>query len=305
MKTFIRNTRILTVLSVSILILSGILTTAAAVPGNNQPHAAAAVLVGPCGLPGAMGPTSVSDDFTNRSVNTGLANVPPGGVTNAPGTIVFRNTLQNLGAGDDAFMISAPSAPTGFKIEISIDDGSNYLNMERWSTGVTLAVAYRAAATFLVRVTAPAGLKTFTGFDTVIRVTSTINPSVTDETIDRLYTGFIRIDRTATIINSTGHGGANDAGPGAEIEFAITYANISSAVGDGSSLLSAENLVISENGFAAPNKWGANTEHVVGASDTHGGIILGDRAGSTALTDMILTLEAGQSGVFKFRRRIR
>jgi hypothetical protein len=63
--------------------------------------------------------------------------------------------------------------------------------------------------------------------------------------------------------------------------------------------------VISENGFAAQTKWGANTEHVVGASDTRGGIILGDRAGSTALTDMIMTLEAGQSGVFKFRRRIR
>jgi hypothetical protein len=197
MKSFIRTFRILSVLSVSILILSGIPTTAAAVPGDNRPHAAAAVLVGPCGLPGAMGPTSVRDDFTNRSINTGLANMPPGGVTNAPGTIVFRNTVQNLGAGDDAFMISAPSLPTGFKIEISIDDGSNYLNMEPRSTGVTVAVAYRAAATFMVRVTAPAGLKTYAGFDTVIRVTSTVNPSVTDETIDRLYTGFIRIDRTA------------------------------------------------------------------------------------------------------------
>jgi hypothetical protein len=89
------------------------------------------------------------------------------------------------------------------------------------------------------------------------------------------------------------------------IEFAITYANISSADGDGSSLLSAQNLVLSENGFAAPNNWGATTEHVLGASDSQGGMIIGDRVGSTSLTDMIMTLEAGQSGVFKFRRRIR
>lgn len=304
MKGFIRNIRILTLLSVSILILSGIPTSAAAVPGDNRPHAAAAVLVGPCGLPGAMGPTSVDDDFTNRSLNTGLTNVAPGGVTKSAGTVVFRNTVQNLGAGDDVFMIGA-SAPAGFKIEISIDNGSNYFTVEPWSSGVTLAVAYRAAATFLVRVTAPAGLRAFTGFDTVVRVTSTMDPSATNDTIDRLYTGFIRIDRTATVVNATGHGGANDAVPGAEIEFAIAYANISSAVGDGSSLLTAEHLVISESGFAAPNNWGANTEHVVGASDTRGGIILGDAAGSTSLTDLVMTLEAGQSGVFKFRRRVK
>jgi hypothetical protein len=304
MKSFLRKSRIFCVLAVSLIIPGGAGGTGAAIIDRSKP-AAVAVLVGPCGLPGAMGPTSVSDDFTNRSVNTGLANVPPGGVTNAPGTIVFRNTVQNLGAGDDAFMISAPSAPAGFKIEISIDDGNNYLNVEPWSTGVTVAVAYRAAATFMVRVTAPAGLKSFTGFDTVIRATSTVNPSMTDETIDRLYTGFIRIDKTATIVNSTGHGGANEGVRGAEIRYAITYTNISSAVGDGSSLLTAEKLVISENGFAAPNNWGANTDHVVGASDTCGGIILGDAAGSSSLTDILMTLKAGQSGVFKFSRRIR
>lgn len=277
-------------------------TSVAAAPDVNKPNAA--VLVGPCGLPGAMGPTSVDDDFTNRSVAAGIANVPPNGVTTAADTVVFRNTIQNLGAGDDAFIISAPIAPAGFKIEISTDDGNNYVTVERWSTGVTEMVAYRAAATFLVRVTAPAGLKILTGFDTVVRVASTVNPSVTNETIDRLYTGFIRIEKTSRIISVTGPADKN-AAPGAEIEFAITYANISSAGGVGSSMLTARDLVIGENGFAAPNNWGATTEHVVGASDTRGGIILGDAAGSTSITDMVLMLEAGQAGVFKFRRRIK
>lgn len=302
MKSISRNGRILSVIAVSVIILSSVTTRGAAITDDNKPAAAAVVLVGPCGLPGAMGPTSVDDDFTNRSINTGIANVPPGGVTNASATVVFRNTIQNLGAGDDAIIISAPSAPAGFKIEISDDDGNTYATVTPWSAAVTLPVAYHAAATFLVRVTAPAGLKILTGFDTVIRVTSTVNPAVTNDTIDRLYTGFIRIDKTATIINPSG---SASAAPGAEIEFAITYANISSTNGEGSSLLTAHNLVISENGFAAPNNWGATTEHVVGASDSQGGIILGDRAGSSALTDMIMTLEAGQFGVFKFRRRIR
>ncbi|MFS8084528.1 MAG: hypothetical protein ACMG6H_02785 [Acidobacteriota bacterium] len=285
--------------------MTGAATSGAAGDDNNNKPAAAAVLVGPCGLPGAMGPGGVNDDFTNRSLNTGIANVAPGGLTTAAGTVVFRNTVQNLGVSDDVFIISAPSAPAGFKIEISTDDGETYATVETWSTAVTVPVAYHAAATFLVRVTAPAGLKILTGFDTVIRVTSTVNTSVMNDTIDRLYTGFIRIDRKATIINSTGSGGATDAVPGAEIEFAITYANISAADGVGSAFLTAHNLVISENGSATANNWAATTEHVLGATDSQGGIVLGDRLGSSFLSDMIMTLEAGQTGVFKFRRRIK
>ena len=299
-KSIYRLGRILFLLALAVISLLPT-TKVAAAPDVNKPNAA--VLVGPCGLPGAMGPTSVDDDFTNRSVTISIANVPPGGATTAAETVVFRNTIQNLGSADDAFIISAPTAPAGFKIEISTDDGNNYVNVERWSTGVTETVAYRAAVTFLVRVTAPAGLKVLTGFDTVIRVTSTVNPAVTNETIDRLYTGFIRIEKTARIINTAGD--ARNAGPGAEIEFTVSYANISSAGGVGSSMLTAHNLVIGENGFAAPNNWGATTDHVVGASDTRGGIIIGDAVGSSSLTNMVIMLEAGQSGVFKFRRKIK
>jgi hypothetical protein len=304
MKSKRSNSRILSLFVVCLVVLGVVTTERAAIIDNIEPEVAV-VLVGPCGLPGAVGPTGVDDDFTNRSVNTGIANVAPGGVTTAAGTVVFRNTVQNFGAGDDAFIISAPVAPPGFRIEISTDDGGHYVTVEPWATNVTVPVAYLASATFFVRVTAPAGLKVLTGFDTVIRGTSTVNPTATNDTIDRLYTGFIRIDKTATVINATGTGSAADLVPGAEIEFAITYSNVSSADGVGSSLLTAQNLVINENGFATPNNWGATTDHVVGASDTRGGIILGDRVGSASLSDMIMTLEAGQSGVFKFRRRVK
>jgi hypothetical protein len=304
MKSLRKSARLLSVLAVCLVSMATSTAGRAAFIDDIKTDYAA-VLVGPCGLPGAMGPSGVNDDFTNRSVDTGIANVGPGGLTVAEGTAVFRNTVQNMGSADDAFIVTAPLSPRGFKIEISTDDGDHYVAVEPWSTSVTIAVAYHAAATFFVRVTAPAGVPVLTGFDTVLRVTSTVNPTVTNDTIDRLYTGFVRIDRTATAINADGSGGANVAVPGSEIEFTINYSNISSALGVGSSPLTAYNLVINENGFSAPNNWGATTDHVVGASDSQAGIILGDRIGSTALTDMVMTLAAGQSGVFKFRRRVK
>jgi hypothetical protein len=274
-----------------------------AVTNDDGPLNLGDVLLGPCGVPGAMGPQGLNDDFTNRSISAGITNADPGGVTTAPGAIVFRNTLQNTGAGDDLFVLSAPITTAGFVIEMSIDNGDSYITLETSHPSITLAVAYRAAAIILVRVNAPAGLKLLTGFDTVIRASSTATPTAANETIDRLYTGFIRLDRSATVVRPTA--GAAVTTPGAEIEFAVTYANISSVAGVGNSLLTAHNLVIGENGNSAANSWGATTEHIVGASDTQGGVIVGDRAGSTSLTDIVTTLEAGQTGVFKFKRKVK
>src|SRR6185312_9834948 len=125
-----------------------------------------------------------------------------------------------------------------------------------------------------------------------------------NETIDRVYAGYIRLDLKVRVI------GAGDpefakATPGAEIEFTITYTNLSSAQGSGNALLTAYNIVIKQDGNIPPNNWGATTEHIVGASDNQGGNIVGDREGSTCITDIVMALDAGQSGVFKFRRRIK
>jgi len=272
--------------------------------GDDTPNVGG-VLVGPCGLPGAEGPTGVNDDFTNRSINAGIANLSPAGLTTAAGEVVFRNMVQNIGTSDDAFVITVPAAPEGFRIEISLNEGVSYTALDAWNTNVTVPVARGAAAIFFMRISAPAGLRALTGFDTVIRARSTITPTATNDTIDRLYTGFIRLARTVTVNNVTGAGGPNDPVSGAEIEFAINYTNVSSADGIGSSLLTAHNLVISEDGKAAPDDWAATTDHVTGASDTQAGIIIGDRDGSSSLSDIITTLEAGQSGVFKFKRRIK
>jgi hypothetical protein len=264
----------------------------------------AAVLLGPCGSAAAQGPTGIDDDYSNASID-GKISTTGDGLTTTPATAVFKNTVENAGRGDDAFMITTPSLAPGFTVEISDDFGEHYTMLDRWTSSVTLPVSYRASLTFLVRITVPAGLKALTGYDTVIRATSTIDPSVTNETIDRVYAGFIRLQSTMTVLNGIGANDIAQAIPGSEIEFAITYTNISNAEGTGNSLLIATNVVISENGNVAPNNWGTTTEHIVGASDTLGGYIVGDTEGSTSLTDIVTTLGAGQSGVFKFRRRVK
>lgn len=262
------------------------------------------VLLGPSGAPGAAGPTDNNDDFTNKSVTTGI-NVAPGGVTTAAGTVTFTNTVQNTGNANDVFTLTAPTVPTGFTVRISTDNGANWTTVSGGGS-TTLAVAFGASANFLVEVTEPAGNTVLTGYDTVIRATSGLDNTKSNDTIDRLYTGFIKLDKTAVVNNATGVGAATDAVPGAEITYTITYTNVSSTATGQNVGLTASNLVITEDGSVAPNNWGSTTNQVVGsASDSNSGTITGDAAGSSVLTDTVATLAPGASGTFTFKRVIK
>ncbi len=264
------------------------------------------VLIGPNGQPAAVGPNGTNDDYTNRSVNTGIAGVVPGGSTNANGQIIFTNTVQNTGNANDTFTLTAPTVPAGFTVEISTNGGTNYTTVSGGGS-VSLPVAFGASAQIMVRVSAPAGNTVLTGFDTVIQAASGITPANTNRTIDRLYTGFIRLDKSYTVTNGTGIGGANDAVPGAVITYTVTYTNIASTGGTNNSTLTANNLVITEDGGAGSNNWATHTTHVINqASDSRGGTITGDgAANSTVLTDTIATLPAGETGTFTFKRQIK
>ena len=263
-------------------------------------------LIGPLNTPAAVGPTNDNDDYTNRSISTGIAGIPFGGVTSADGTIVYSNTLRNTGNANDTFVITRQSSTAGFTVEISVNGlGTDYVTMT--TNSVSLAIAYNTNATILVRVTAPAGTAVLQpgGFDSVIRSTSTQTPAAYNETIDRLYTGFLRMIKTAPVTNGTGVGGATDPVPGAVIEYTIVYSNISSTGGTGNSVLTVSNLVITENGSTESNNWATTTTHVAGsASDTLGGTITGDTGGSGVLTDTVATLAPQAAGTFKFRRVI-
>lgn len=262
------------------------------------------VLNGPLGQPGAVGPTDTNDDYTNKSVNTGIAGVAPGGATTAPGTVSFSNTVQNSGNANDSFTLTVTSFPAG--ATVVVNGVTVVLNGAATGNPVApLAIAFGGSSNYTVDVTLPAGLTVLTGYNTVIRATSANTVASTNDTIDRVYTGFVQLSKTATVSNLTGVGGPTDSVPGAVITYAITYTNVSSSGGTNNVTLTATNIVITENGATLPNNWATFTDHVVGATDTLGGTIVGDSVGSTLLTDTIASLSAGQSGVFTFSRQIK
>ncbi len=263
---------------------------------------AGSVLIGPSGAPAAVGPTDNNDDYTNKAVNTGIAGVAPGGVTTASGQLVYVNTIQNTGNTSDTYTIDAPTVPAGFTVEVSTNGGTSYTTVSGGGS-VSLAIAFGASANINVRITEPSGKTVLTGYDTIIRVTSTITPASFNKTIDRLYTGFVRLDKAFTVSNSTGVGAATDPVPGAVITYTITYTNVSTSNGDANCVkLTASSLVITEDGLAAPNNWGTYTTNSGSPSDSGTGTVV--TVSATKYTDTIASLSAGASGVFTFKRSI-
>jgi hypothetical protein len=258
------------------------------------------VLIGPSGAPSAAGPTDQNDDYTNKSTNPG--NIAPGDPTTASAQLVYVNTVQNTGNADDVYTLDAPVVPAGFTVEISTNGGTSYTDVSSGGT-VSLAVAFGASANISVRVTVPAGKTVLTGYSTTIRATSAVTASNSNRTIDRAYTGFVQLTKTASVANGTGVGGATDAVPGAVITYSITYSNISSSNGDANCVkLTASNLVITEDGLLAPNNWGSNTTNSGTPTDSGSGVVT--TVSATKYTDTVASLAPSASGVFTFKRQI-
>lgn len=285
------------------------------------------VLNGPQGAPGAVNNTN-NDDFTNKSVNTGIAGRAPGQGTDAVGVMTFTNTVQNTGNANDTYTLTVPSFPAGSTVKVTVNGIQTTVVNNGVATGsaiTPLSIAYNATGNYQVEVTLPVGTTVLTGYDTVIRATSGNTNTQWNETIDRVYTGFIRLVKTVTVVNNTGVGngpsdpGADDAVPGAMLVYAIAYDNVSSkqAVGgSGNVTLTAFNVVISEDGDAGTNNWATTTTMVLGGgldpTDTNGGTITdGDTvngpvaSGTTFLKDTIASLAAEGTGTFTFRRLIK
>lgn len=258
------------------------------------------VLLGPRTAPAAVGPTDNNDDYTNKSSNPG--NIAPGNNTTASAQLVYINTLQNTGNANDTFTLDAPTVPAGFTVEVSTNAGGSYTDVSSGGS-VTLLVNFANSADIWVRVTIPSGQLVLTGFDSIVRATSGNTPAANNKTIDRAYTGFIRLDKTFTVTNATGVGAATDPVPGAVINYSITYTNVSSSNGDANCVkLTASNLVITEDGLAAPNNWGTYTTNSGSPSDSGTGVVV--TVSATKYTDTVASVGPGVSKIFTFLRSI-
>ena len=169
------------------------------------------VLLGPLNNPLAIGPTSNNDDYTNKSL---IGNIV-GTTTTTSQIISFQNTVRNKDTISDSAVITAPTVPSGFIVEAS-PNCSAYTTISSGGSITVSGIPGSSNATFCVRITAPSGIATFTPFSTLLRATSVNDPIKTNDTIDRIYTGFITSTKTASIVNSTGIGGPTDAVPGAQ-----------------------------------------------------------------------------------------
>jgi hypothetical protein len=273
------------------------------------------VLLGPSGAPAAAGPTNNNDDYTNKSVApAAIASLSQLDTLASATTVDFTNTVQNTGNADDTFTFTAPTVPAGFTVQISTNGGTSFTTLSGGGS-TTLAVAYGASANVIVRVTAPAGTSVLQagGFGTTVRATSGTTPASSNDTRDNYYTGFLKLVKTALVFNSTGIGAASDPVPGADIEYTITYSNVSvGGGGAGCVNLVASSVVISENGAAAPNNWAATTTQVLSPApaDSNGGTITDGNtngavtAATAFLKDAAGTVNPGESKTFVFRRRI-
>jgi hypothetical protein len=220
------------------------------VPGvtqNTSLQGLGGVLLGPFGQQAAVGPTSNNDDFTNLSVNTGIAGVPPGGSTTTQGVLIFKNTIQNTGNGNDTYTFTAPTVPAGFTVELSSTSGVAGFATISGGGNTTLAVPFASTATIWVRITAPSGNVVLTAYPTTIHALSGVDSS-SNNTIERLYTGYLSINKGSTVSNTLNVVPAIAAGstpvPGATIAYVNTYLNVTTVQNTNDAILNAASIVV-------------------------------------------------------------
>ncbi|MGA7936238.1 MAG: hypothetical protein WCA35_21975 [Kovacikia sp.] len=326
--------------------------------------AAGTILNGPNGQPGAVGPTNNNDDFTNKS-STIPANTAPGSTID-PNSVTFLNTINNPTTGSLSNILLVPDAanftpgtnealpPTNTTVTLTYGaqtavytyNGTNFI----FTSGSAITIPTLTAGSsvnYSVAVDLPAGtaLSTDTskGFSIPVYAFQDVNgngrpdlPGVEptqNRTLDRVYTGFLRVVKDARILDTDGATvienytqtpTAGNLRPGRFIEYRITYTNISIApVGAGNVTLNAGNVVITEDGTVGTNTWAKDndsngtidTSNVVGSTTAQFGTIAyipsGDQSGTTQATDVTrytntlgISIQPGASGTFIFRRKI-
>jgi hypothetical protein len=324
------------------------------------------ILNGPENQPGATGPSgSTNDDFSNKSADI-LLNTAPGTLID-PADVVFNNTFSSPTNLTNVLLVPSDltqtnTLPTGTLVKItyngnSVDyeyNGTDFVPLIPGTTPITVpSVTANTPVNYIVTVNLPPN----TPLSTDLGTSRGDNPSypvpifafqdangdnlpnptteVSNATIDRVYTGFLRLFKEARILDangteiqpfSTAPATAN-VRPGNIIEYRVTYTNISvgqGANGANNRLLNAADVTITEDGITGNNNWAEdqNADGVIDTSNvpatataTNGTITFqpgGDVQGTTAATDVTVYINSvgatnivpGGTGNLTFRRRV-
>ncbi|MEH1977376.1 MAG: hypothetical protein V7L02_30010 [Nostoc sp.] len=340
-----------------------------------QAPVASAILNGPLNAPDATGPSGLTnDDFTNKS-SLVPAGTPPGSTLD-PQSVGFTNTVKNSGTDSGVLKIEpTPPAipgdlPNNTKVTITYNSQSAVYTYNNGAFTLTAGTAItipnfapNATLNYGVEVDLPPGTQLSTdiskGFP--VPITASIDNYTTDTnadgikdsgndnifdssniTIDRVYTGFLKLLKTSRVLQGTGPVVQGNDGtfsidpkkpaPGNIIEYQIQYTNISDPQsGTGNVILNANKVVITEDGTKSPNNWALDndasgqidTSNIVGSAKdsgtatiqffsgnpaTNSGI---DQTGTTANTDVAKYIDSvtgaiapGIQRTFTFQRKV-
>ncbi|MBN3940811.1 hypothetical protein [Nostoc sp. NMS9] len=336
-----------------------------------QAPVASALLNGPQNAPDATGPSGgTDDDFTNKSSLVPAGTAP--GSTLDPQSVGFTNTVKNSGTDPGVLKIEPTlpaDLPNGTKVTITYNSLSTvytYNNGAFTTPGTAITIpnfAPNATINYGVEVDLPLGTQLSTdiskGFP--VPITASINNYTTDSngdgikdtandnifdsfntTIDRVYTGFLKLLKMSRVLQGTGPVVQGNDGifsidpkkpaPGNIIEYQIQYTNISDPQsGTGNVILNANKVVITEDGTQSPNNWAKDndasgqidTSNIVGSAKDSGSATIQffsgnpatnsgiDQTGSTANTDVAKyvdtvtgTIAPGIQRTFTFQRKV-
>jgi hypothetical protein len=259
------------------------------------------ILNGPKDAPEAVGPTSDStnakyqnDDFTNKAADVTAAESVPGSDFD-PGEIIFTNTVSNPSSATLSNVLLRPIAPDtatdlpdNTKVTIVFGGNSGVYTYTQaggfaFTSGTPISIPSIAPGVelnYTVKIDLPDNTELSTdlnrGFPVpIVAFTDDNNNGAYDTTdthnitIDRVYTGYLKLSKEARILNASGTQLAPASGyttdgnvlapkaePGNIIEYRVRYKNISEApVGSGNVTLDANNTVITEDGAAGNNSW--------------------------------------------------
>ncbi len=307
---------------------------------------------GPESSPTAVGPQTNNDDFTNKVIIPPV-NLDPAQPLSDEQTpaVSFVNTVNNP-TRDPLTLLLLPTPPSDPK---ALPDGTKVTLSRPGLESATATYLYNSATgfTFLSGTGGPTATQPLTLVEIPSQGTANYNVTIdlpnalqmreypvpitafadqgtpgldaddpANVTIDRLYTGFIRVIKEARILASDGTeilgfttdqsqlGAASEANR--LIEYRITYENLSQAGTSGNLTLPAQNFELQEDGTTGTNNWFALTDDLktgsspAGTATTTLGTLEAtiDSGDIKVYTLKVPDLQPGEKGTLTFQRRI-